>query len=30
MSTLFSPYTLRGPDAELVLPNRIVVAPMCQ
>ena len=30
MSTLFSPYTLRGPDATLVLPNRIVVAPMCQ
>jgi NADPH2 dehydrogenase len=30
MSALFSPYTLRGPDATLVLPNRIVVAPMCQ
>ncbi len=26
MSTRFSPFTLRG----LALPNRIVVAPMCQ
>ena len=30
MSRLFSPYTLRGPHTDLVLPNRIVVAPMCQ
>ena len=30
MSLLFSPFTLIGPDATLVLPNRIVVAPMCQ
>ena len=30
MSLLFSPTTLRSPRGELVLPNRIVIAPMCQ
>jgi NADPH2 dehydrogenase len=30
MSILFSPYTLPSPLGGLVLPNRIVVAPMCQ
>ena len=30
MSLLFSPFTLTGPGATLVLPNRLVVAPMCQ
>lgn len=27
---LFSPFTLHSPKGDLVLPNRIVVAPMCQ
>ncbi len=30
MSQLFSPYLLSSPRGGLVLPNRIVVAPMCQ
>jgi NADPH2 dehydrogenase len=30
MSKLFSPYILTSPRGELILPNRIVVAPMCQ
>ena len=30
MSRLFSPYMLTSPRGGLVLPNRIVVAPMCQ
>ena len=30
MSLLFSPFTLSGPQAQLLVPNRIVVAPMCQ
>jgi len=30
MSLLFSPFTLSGPQAQLRVPNRIVVAPMCQ
>ena len=30
MSQLFTPYTLPSPRGGLVLPNRIVVAPMCQ
>lgn len=30
MSLLFSPYTLPSPRAGLTLPNRIVIAPMCQ
>ena len=30
MSQLFSPYTLNGPNGELNLANRIVIAPMCQ
>jgi len=30
MSLLFSPYTLPSPRGGLALPNRIVVAPMCQ
>jgi 2,4-dienoyl-CoA reductase-like NADH-dependent reductase (Old Yellow Enzyme family) len=30
MSLLFTPTTLPSPDGGLVLPNRIVVAPMCQ
>lgn len=30
MSHLFSPYTLRSAQAELQLPNRWVIAPMCQ
>jgi len=30
MSLLFSPYTLTAPRGGLTLPNRIVVAPMCQ
>jgi NADPH2 dehydrogenase len=29
-SLLFSPFRLSSPHGELVLPNRIVVAPMCQ
>ncbi len=29
-SLLFSPFSLSSPQGELVLPNRIVVAPMCQ
>jgi 2,4-dienoyl-CoA reductase-like NADH-dependent reductase (Old Yellow Enzyme family) len=30
MSLLFSPYTFQAPRGPLVLPNRIVIAPMCQ
>ena len=30
MSLLFSPLTLASPQGDLTLPNRIVVAPMCQ
>jgi len=30
MSLLFTPFTLNSPRGALVLPNRIVVAPMCQ
>ena len=30
MSLLFTPYTLHSPRGELVLANRVVVAPMCQ
>lgn len=30
MTQLFSPYTLPSPRGGLTLPNRIVVAPMCQ
>mgnify|MGYP000010389260 FL=1 len=30
MSLLFSSYTLSSPKGDLTLPNRIVVAPMCQ
>ena len=30
MSLLFSPLTLNTPQGPLTLPNRIVVAPMCQ
>ncbi|MEI6382945.1 MAG: NADH:flavin oxidoreductase/NADH oxidase [Betaproteobacteria bacterium] len=30
MSLLFTRYTLSSPNGPLVLPNRIVVAPMCQ
>ena len=30
MSLLFTPFSLPAPRGELVLPNRIVVAPMCQ
>ena len=30
MSLLFSPLTLPSPQGGLALPNRIVVAPMCQ
>jgi 2,4-dienoyl-CoA reductase-like NADH-dependent reductase (Old Yellow Enzyme family) len=30
MSHLFSPFTLNAPRGSLTLPNRIVVAPMCQ
>jgi NADPH2 dehydrogenase len=30
MSLLFSPYTLPSPRGGITLPNRIVVAPMCQ
>ncbi|NBX21348.1 MAG: oxidoreductase, partial [Betaproteobacteria bacterium] len=30
MSLLFTPTTLPSPDGGLVLPNRIVIAPMCQ
>ncbi len=30
MSLLFSPLTLTSPQGELTLPNRLVVAPMCQ
>ena len=30
MSLLFSPITLSSPRGPLTLPNRIVVAPMCQ
>ena len=30
VSLLFSPYTLSSPQGGLPLPNRIVVAPMCQ
>ena len=30
MSLLFSPYTLSSPAGGLTLPNRLVVAPMCQ
>jgi NADPH2 dehydrogenase len=30
MSLLFTPYTLPAPRGGLALPNRIVVAPMCQ
>lgn len=30
MSLLFSPFTLRSPAGGLTLPNRLVVAPMCQ
>ena len=30
MSLLFTPYTLPSPRGGLTLPNRIVVAPMCQ
>ena len=30
MSLLFSPFTLPSPAGGLTLPNRIVVAPMCQ
>ena len=30
MSQLFSPYLLTSPRGGLILPNRIVVAPMCQ
>ncbi len=30
MSLLFSPFTLNAPRGPLVLPNRLVVAPMCQ
>ena len=30
MSALFSPYTLKSPGGELSLPNRLVIAPMCQ
>ena len=30
MSLLFTPITLRSPRGPLTLPNRIVVAPMCQ
>ena len=30
MSLLFTPYTLPSPRGGLALPNRIVVAPMCQ
>ena len=30
MSLLFSSYTLKSPKGDLTLPNRIVVAPMCQ
>jgi 2,4-dienoyl-CoA reductase-like NADH-dependent reductase (Old Yellow Enzyme family) len=30
MSLLFSPYTLPSPRGGITLPNRIVIAPMCQ
>lgn len=30
MSLLFSSYKLSSPEGDLILPNRIVVAPMCQ
>ena len=30
MSQLFTPYTLSSPQSELTLPNRWVIAPMCQ
>lgn len=30
MSLLFTPYTLPSPSGGLTLPNRIVIAPMCQ
>ena len=30
MSLLFSPFTLPSPRGGLTLPNRMVVAPMCQ
>ena len=30
MSLFFTPYTLQSPRGELVLPNRAVIAPMCQ
>ena len=30
MSLLFSPITLPSPHGGLTLPNRIVIAPMCQ
>jgi len=30
MSLLFSPYTFETPQGPLTLPNRIVIAPMCQ
>ncbi len=30
MSLLFTPYTLPSPQGGLTLPNRLVVAPMCQ
>ena len=30
MSLLFTPFTFNAPSGPLTLPNRIVVAPMCQ
>ena len=30
MSQLFTPYTFEAPRGPLTLPNRIVIAPMCQ
>ncbi len=30
MSLLFTPFTFEAPSGPLTLPNRIVVAPMCQ
>ena len=30
MSLLFTPFTFDAPSGPLTLPNRIVIAPMCQ
>jgi hypothetical protein len=30
MSLLFTPFTFNAPSGPLTLPNRIVIAPMCQ